>query len=121
MPTAIIIDDSPIIRTQLKRLFAAAGYTIVHEGASADGLGDLYRKYRPTVISLDIVLPGIDGATAAAQLLAAHRDARVLMCTSMAAREKILACQKAGVAGYLLKPFNPDHVATVLKQLASAS
>jgi two-component system chemotaxis response regulator CheY len=121
MPSAIIIDDSPIMRAQLRRLLAASGFSIAAEAGNADTLVELYDKHRPDLVSLDIVMPGRDGAAAAAELLERHPEARIVMCTSMSSREKILACQKAGVAHYLLKPFDPAHAASVFKDvLASA-
>ena len=115
MPSAIIIDDSPIMRSQLRRVLAGAGFTVVAEAATADDLVALYEQYRPDLISLDIVMPGRDGATAAADLLARHPSAVIVMCTSLTSREKIMACQKAGVSYYLLKPFNVEHAATIFK------
>ena len=117
MPTAIIVDDSPIMRTQLRRLLVGAGFTVAAEAGNAETLLDLYEKHRPDLVSLDIVMPGCDGATAASRLLASYPEANVVMCTSMASRDKIRDCQRAGVAHYILKPFNPDHAATVFKSV----
>ncbi len=115
MPTAIIVDDSPIMRSQLRRVLTGAGFTISAEASTADQLIALYEQHRPDLISLDIVMPGRDGSVAAAELLAAHPEAVVVMCTSLTTREKIVACQRAGVAYYLLKPFNPEHAATIFR------
>lgn len=115
MPTAIIIDDSPIMRAQLRRVLTSAGFTVVAEAGSAETLLALYAQFRPDLVSLDIVMPGRDGSVAAAELLGAHPEACVVMCTSLTSRDRILACQKAGVAYYLLKPFNPEHAAQMFK------
>lgn len=115
MPSAIIVDDSAIMRSQLRRVLTGAGFSVVAEAATADDLVRLYEQHRPDVISLDIVMPGRDGASAAADLLARHPSAVIVMCTSLTSREKIMACQKAGVSYYLLKPFNPEHAATIFK------
>jgi two-component system chemotaxis response regulator CheY len=115
MPSAIIIDDSPIMRGQLRRVLTGAGFTIAAEASTADELITLYEQHRPDLISLDIVMPGRDGSVAAAELLAKHPEAVVVMCTSLTTREKIVACQKAGVSYYLLKPFKPEHAASIFK------
>jgi two-component system chemotaxis response regulator CheY len=119
MPTAIIIDDSPIMRAQLRRLLIGSDFTIVAEAGDAQTLLELYARHRPDLVSLDIVMPGLDGATAATQLLAQFPEAKIVMCTSLSSRDKVIACQKAGVAHYLLKPINPDHAATVFKAVLS--
>lgn len=115
MPTAIIIDDSPLIRIQLRQILGKAGCTVVAEAASGDELRGLYIQHRPDLVTLDIVMPGKDGVSAACELLAEFPEARVVMCTSLTTRDKILACQKAGVAHYLLKPFEPSRAEQIFK------
>jgi two-component system, chemotaxis family, chemotaxis protein CheY len=113
MATAIIIDDSALIRMQLRQILARMGCSVVGEGASGNDLQALYERHHPDIVTLDIVMPGKDGVTAVTELLQAHPDARVVMCTSLAARDKILACQKAGVRHYLLKPFDATRAEQV--------
>jgi two-component system chemotaxis response regulator CheY len=115
MPTAIIVDDSPIMRAQLRRAVSDAGFTIAAEAGTANELLALYEQHHPDLITLDIVMPGKDGASAAVELLGKHPRAVVVMCTSLASRDKILACQKAGVAYFLLKPFDPANATTVFR------
>lgn len=117
MPTAIVIDDSPLMRKALKTILERAGCSVVAEGASGDEVFALYERFTPTLMTIDIVMPGKDGLTAAAELLQRHPEAVVVMCSSLASREKILACQKAGVAHYLLKPFAPEKVTAVVQHL----
>ncbi len=115
MPTAVIVDDSPIVRTQLRQILTRVGCTVVAEAATGDAVRALYDQHRPDLITLDIVMPGKDGVTAAVELLGAHPSATVVMCTSLTTRDKILACQRAGVAHYLLKPFDPQRAEQVLR------
>jgi two-component system chemotaxis response regulator CheY len=115
MPTAVIVDDSPIVRIQLRQILSRIGCTIVAEAASGDEVRALYEQHRPDLITLDIVMPGKDGVTAAVELLRAHPSATIIMCTSLTTRDKILACQKAGVCHYLLKPFDPQRAEQVFK------
>lgn len=116
MPSAIIVDDSPIMRGQLRKLLAASGFTVVAEAGVGDGLLALYEQHRPELITLDIVMPGRDGASLAAELLAAYPEANVVMCTSLSTRDKLDICRRAGVRYYLLKPLNPDHAAAVFRR-----
>lgn len=115
MSTAVVIEDSPLMRRRLQEILLEAGYATVGEGASGDELYALYETHRPTVVIMDIVLPGRDGITVATELLQRHPDALVIMCSSITSREKIVACQKAGVAYYLLKPFEPEKLKAVVK------
>jgi two-component system chemotaxis response regulator CheY len=114
-PTALVIDDSPIMRAQLRRVLATAGFRVLAEAATAEDLTSLYERHRPDLVTLDIVMPKRDGATAAAELLARFPEANIVMCTSVTTRDKILACQRAGVTHYLLKPFDPERAVTMFQ------
>jgi two-component system chemotaxis response regulator CheY len=77
----------------------------------------LFEQHRPTVLILAIVLPVMDGVTAATSLLKKHPDATVVMCSSISARDKIVACRDAGVAHFVLKPFTPEKLAAAVRGL----
>jgi two-component system chemotaxis response regulator CheY len=115
MQTAVIIDDSPLVRGQLRQILVRIGVNVVAEGATGDLLLPLYRQHQPDLVTLDIVMPGKDGVTAVVELLQEFPSACVVMCTSLSSRDKILACQRAGVAHYILKPFDPARAEQVLR------
>jgi len=117
VPTAAVIDDSSISRLIIKAALTKAGCRVVAEAASGDRVLELYEQHRPTLMTLDIILPQLDGVTAATQLLRKHPEATVVMCSSLTARDKVLACRDAGVSHFILKPFTPDKVASVVKSV----
>lgn len=117
MPTALVVDDSPVMRTQLRALLRQAGCDAIVEGATGDDALPLYERHKPDLVFLDIVMPGKDGVTAATELLQKYPKAVVVMCTSLTTRDKVIACQKAGVSHYLLKPFQPDRAIAVMRHL----
>jgi two-component system, chemotaxis family, chemotaxis protein CheY len=93
------------------------GFDVVAEGERGDQVIPLFERFRPTVLTLDIVLPVMDGVTAVTNLLKKHPDATVVMCSSITARDKIVACRDAGVAHFVLKPFTPERIAAVARIL----
>jgi two-component system chemotaxis response regulator CheY len=115
MPTAVIVDDSPLVRAQVRQILTRLGVTVVGEAGSGLQVQALYEQHRPDLITLDIVMPGKDGVTAAIELLRAHPDARIVMCTSLSSRDKILACQRAGVRHYVIKPFEPARAEQIFQ------
>jgi two-component system chemotaxis response regulator CheY len=121
MHTAITVDDSPLIRVQLRQILGRIGVTVVGEAASGDKVHALYEQHRPDLVTLDIVMPGKDGVTAAIELLRDFPEARVVMCTSLTTRDKIVACQRAGVCHYLLKPFDAARAEQVFQSVLQRS
>jgi DNA-binding NarL/FixJ family response regulator len=116
-PTAVIVDDSSTMRKAIAMALGRAGVTVVAEGASGKDALPLYELHRPTLMTLDIVLPEMDGVTAAGLLLSKHPGAALVVCSSLSSREKILACRDAGVAHFLLKPFTPEKVVEVVQTI----
>jgi two-component system, chemotaxis family, chemotaxis protein CheY len=113
-PTAIVIDDSPIMRKALK-IIVSQIFDVVAEGSSGDDALPLFEKFRPDIMTMDIVMPGRDGITAATEVLGRFPEATIVMCSSLSTRDKIVACQKVGVAHYLLKPFDSEKVLSVMR------
>jgi two-component system chemotaxis response regulator CheY len=114
-PTAVLIDDSRTTRTCLRVYLTEIGFEVVAEGERGEHALELYEKHRPTLITIDIVMPGLDGVSAARELLKRHPEANVVMCTSINTRDKILACHEAGVSHYLLKPVDGAKVQSVAR------
>ena len=67
------------------------------------------------VILMDLVMPGMDGVETMRRLTAAEIDARVIVLTSFAEDEQILAAIKAGAAGYLLKDVQPQELGDAIR------
>jgi two-component system, chemotaxis family, chemotaxis protein CheY len=115
MSTAVIIDDSALLRLQMRQILTRIGVTVVGEGSSGDHACELYAQHRPDLVTLDIVMPGKDGVAAAIEIIRDFPGARIVMCTSLTARDKVIACQRAGVSYYLLKPFDDERAARMLE------
>ncbi|WP_224246138.1 response regulator [Hyalangium gracile] len=115
--TAVVIDDSRVIRIRLRTELTNLGFQVVAEAERGDQALELYEKHRPALVMLDIILPEMDGVTAATQLLQKHPEATVVMCSSLTARDKILACRAAGVKYFILKPFTAESLATMVRRV----
>ncbi len=116
-PTAVLIDDSRTTRACLKTYLAEMGFAIVAEGERGEHALELYEKHKPTLLTLDIVMPGMDGVTAVRELKKRHPEAVVVMCSSLSSREKVLACHQVGVVHYLLKPIHPERVHDIARRV----
>jgi two-component system, chemotaxis family, chemotaxis protein CheY len=116
-PTAVVIDDSATSRRSLRTMLTQVGFEVVAEGERGDQVIPLFEQFHPTVLTLDIVLPVMDGVTAVTNLLKKHPDATVVMCSSITARDKIVACRDAGVSHFVLKPFTSERIAAIARIL----
>jgi response regulator NasT len=100
----VIAEDEAIIRLDLKEILEAEGYEVVGETGRGDEAVELVSQHNPDIAILDIKMPGIDGIEAARRISANHRVA-VLILTAFSQRNLIEEARDAGVAAYLVKPF----------------
>ena len=100
----VIAEDEAIIRLDLKEILESEGYEVVGETGRGDEAVDLVSEHQPDLAILDIKMPGIDGIEAARRISNDHRVA-VLILTAFSQRNLIEEARDAGVAAYLVKPF----------------
>jgi two-component system chemotaxis response regulator CheB len=79
--TVAVVDDSPLVRRVLRRIFESAGdFQVVGEAASGAEAVDLVARLRPRLVTIDVLMPGMDGLEAI-ELIMAKSPTRVLVIT----------------------------------------
>ena len=119
MIRVLIVDDHAIVRNGLAQLIrTTADLELV--GTAADGREAIEQadRHRPDVIVMDLSMPGMDGATATARILAGRPDTHVLVLTSFSDHAAITAALEAGAQGYLLKHSEPEVILDAVRQIA---
>ena len=100
----VIAEDEAIIRLDLKEILTSAGYDVVGESGRGDEAVQLVAEHRPDLAILDIKMPGMDGLRAAREITSQYQVA-VMLLTAFSQRDLIEEARDAGVAAYLVKPF----------------
>jgi CheY-like chemotaxis protein len=122
MADVLVVDDDEIIRGMLAFLFEGEGYVVEQ---AADGAGALERLTQgsPQCMVLDLMMPGVDGLTVlrtrAEQNLAP--ETRVVVLTAKTGTDDAVWCWEAGADEYLTKPFDPQKLVRVVRDLAALS
>lgn len=116
MPIEIlVVDDEPSIVVPLQFLMEQQGYSVILAENGHDAL-DLIYKYKPDLVLLDIMLPGIDGYEVCEiiRLNPAYRDVKIIFLTAKGREVEIAKGMALGADAYITKPFsNADLVAKV--------
>ena len=112
-PTVLVIDDDPDARDLMRRFLAREGFDTLTAADAAEGLR-LARQFKPTLITLDVVMPRMDGWAVLKELKAdpALAAIPVVMLSILDEQEKGFAL---GAADYLTKPFDRDRLRSVLQ------
>lgn len=116
----IVADDQAIIRDGLVTVLELLPDVKIL-GAAADGYEAvaLAESEQPDVVLMDLRMPGLDGVAATTRVLEACPGCAVLVLTTFADDESILAALRAGARGYLTKDASRAEVATALRAVAS--
>jgi two-component system chemotaxis response regulator CheY len=110
MAKILVVDDAAFMRMMVKNILSANGHEIV--GEAGDGVQSLekYEQLKPDLVTMDIVMPQLDGIEATKEIVRSHPNARIVMCTAVGQQGKVLEAMKAGAKGYIIKPFQAPKV-----------
>ena len=112
----VIAEDEAIIRLDLKEILLDEGYDVVGETGRGDEAVDLVRTHRPDLVILDVKMPGVDGLKAARDIRDLGQKVAVLILTAFSQRNLIDEAREAGVAAYLVKPFQRIELVPAIDQ-----
>jgi two-component system, NarL family, response regulator LiaR len=114
----LIADDHAIVREGLRALIETEpGMVLVGEAADGVEAVLLARSLQPDVILLDLIMPRKDGLAVIVEIKQAMPSVRILVLTSFAEDEKVLAAIKSGALGYLLKDTSPRDLLKAIRDV----
>lgn len=100
----LIVDDDIFVSGALKTILESSGdITVPATGSDGKEAVELFRRYHPDVLLMDIRMKEVSGLDAAAEILKEFPDARILLLTTFSDDEYIVRALKLGAKGYLLK------------------
>jgi response regulator NasT len=115
MTTRVVIaEDEALIRLDLRESLIDAGYEVVGEAADGAEAVALVRQSEADVVILDIMMPGVDGLTAAREIMS-DRLSAVVILTAYSQRDLIEQARDAGAMAYLVKPFQPQELVPAIE------
>jgi DNA-binding response OmpR family regulator len=118
----LVVDDDEVIRQLIAVNLTLEGFEVVTAVDGQDCL-DKVAEADPDVITLDVMMPQLDGWVTATQLRRNPETAgiRVVLITARAQQDDRSRGRQIGVDAYLTKPFDPAEMIRVVRELASAS
>ena len=119
MRTVLIVDDIPYVRKTLKQILSARGFKVVGEAENGEIAVSLYEELQPDVITMDLVMPVMNGVDATKRILNINPDARIVILSAMMQENLVADAIMAGAKDYIIKPFQTDEVMKVMNQVCS--
>lgn len=124
MPSVLIVDDSMLIRMQLKQFFSdTMKYEEVYMASDGNEAVSVYKEKKPDLVTLDLTMPNKDGLEALKEILEINLAAKVLMISAIKDSAQITDCLNIGAKGFIRKPlaFNkPEFVEELIEDVKEA-
>ena len=112
----LIVDDSPIMRQMLVKIFTDEGFMVVGEAADGEEAVTMFEKLLPDLTSLDIVMPKMRGIEVLEQLMGKYPDAKIIMASSVSDARTVMHCLKMGAKQYITKPYDEAKIMAAVKK-----
>lgn len=118
--TIVIADDHRLFRHALKSIVGQReDFTIVGEAGDADTAVALVRSTAPTILMLDLGLPGKNGLEVILELVKGNSETRIVVVSQFDEEGTVRQAFAAGAKGYVLKNSNPDQLLTAIDKVAA--
>jgi DNA-binding NtrC family response regulator len=114
----LLVDDEPRVRTSLKMVLEPA-YDILEAADAQQGL-EAFKRESPSLVLLDVILPGTDGLAVLQTMRSEDPSIPVIMLTGTKSVKTAVDAMKLGAADYLSKPFDIEELRIVVDRTLSS-
>lgn len=116
----LVADDQSMVRAGFRMLLTGEeDIEVVAEASNGLEAVEKAVRFEPTVVLMDIRMPELDGLEATRRILAADRDARVLILTTFDLDEYVYEALRAGASGFVLKDDPPEQLIAAIRTVAA--
>lgn len=112
--TILIVDDEPKLCEILRQFLESHGFRVIAQAGSGQEAVEQLKRHAPTVVLLDVKMPGMDGLATLRQLKALRPAVTVIMVTAFEEEDAMEEALALGADDYILKPVNTEYLETIL-------
>ena len=110
----VVAEDESVNRLDLVAMLEDSGYEVVGEAANGEEAVELTRKFRPSVVCMDVKMPRMDGIEAAG-IICDENIAPVVMLTAFSQSDLVKKATGAGAMAYVTKPYEESKLLPALE------
>lgn len=112
----MVVDDSRIMALQIRKLLENSDYEVVAYCENGEEAIARYGEVQPDLVTMDIIMPGIDGLETAQVLMYEHDKAKILMISSLGDDDMLQELYGIGAQGVLFKHLTREALLAALKK-----
>ena len=106
----MVVDDSRVVYTEMCKMLQGTEFEIAAFCRSGEEALKRYEEIKPDVVTLDIVMPGMDGLETCEEMRSRWPESKIFMVSSMAYEDMINRAAAMGAKSFLFKPFTRDDL-----------
>ena len=115
----LIVDDVSFVRKTIAKILTDANYQIVGEAEDGQTAIQMYKKLRPDLVTMDVVMPNMGGIESTKKICLMDKNAKIIMVSAMQQESLIMEAINAGARDYILKPFSAEEIVKTVDRLFS--
>lgn len=119
MHKLMIVDDSNIIRNRIQRAYDETQFRLVATATNGAEAVEKFKLHRPTVITMDLTMPQMDGLECISAIVDLDPKVRILVVSALSDKSTGIKALSLGASGFLCKPFSEEELVEVLNELMS--
>ncbi|HRU39401.1 MAG TPA: response regulator [Candidatus Goldiibacteriota bacterium] len=98
------------MRDILRGILKKKDIEVAAEAGNGREAVEKYKEIKPDLVTMDIIMPEMDGIEAVRNIIAFDPSARILMCSAMGQQALVIEAIQAGARDFVIKPFQPTRV-----------
>lgn len=117
----LIVDDSSTVRRSIERHIFSERVTEIYQAANGREAMELFERYRPELVTMDLTMPEMDGLTCISKMMALKPDTRLMVISALGDAETAIEAVERGANEYVVKPFSAEDLNLALANLVAGS
>ena len=113
----LIVDDAIFMRKMISDILVENGMEVVGEADTGAKAVEKYTELRPDLVTMDIIMPEMNGIDAVRKVVEFDSKARIVMCSALGQQALVQEAITAGAKDFLIKPFNAARVVEVIAKV----
>jgi len=115
----LIVDDAIFMRKMISDILVENGMEVIGEADTGVKGVERYVELRPDLVTMDIIMPEMNGIDAVRKIVEFDSQAKIVMCSALGQQALVQEAITAGAKDFLIKPFNAARVVEVITKVFS--
>ena len=115
----LIVDDSSTVRRSIERHILSDRVTEIYQAANGREAMELFERYRPEFVTMDLTMPEMDGLTCISKMMTLKPDTRLMVISALGDAETAIEAVERGANEYVVKPFSAEDLNLALANLVA--